>query len=126
MKTNGLIDVLEKQGIRSEYTMIEEMTGMEWNVKRTKDGIEMESVAENAVERNKVFSEALINASEEGSTTARGRFWISMRESITSGLWRKFWYDRWLFDESIKSVERLIEFKEGMKDHATFIINNRR
>jgi len=36
--------------------------------------------------------------------------------------WTKFWYDRWLFSERI---ERIIEFREGMRQYATYIINNR-
>ncbi len=36
--------------------------------------------------------------------------------------WRMFWIDRWLFEEQIKRIK---EFKEGLRDNITHIINNR-
>lgn len=55
-------------------------------------------IIENAVDANKVFEMGLKEASKEGDTTARGRAWICISESITNGLWRKFWNDRAKFE----------------------------
>ncbi len=38
-----------------------------------------------------------------------------------TGQWRAYWSDRWLFEDRLK---RISEFKEGMKNYATYIINN--
>lgn len=45
----------------------------------------------------------------------------SSLNSIKSKAWRKFWLDRWLFEDQIK---RINEFKEGLRDNITHIINN--